>query len=275
MILNRTMDGMMRTIKKNFSLFNKKTQNKKKISYERMRVSGSIQATYTLHKRGGLMPGQEKHLSKGSNSKVYSFLPTMKDRLVTSFREEAKLTSLRKYGLESELNNLENFTYQEFGPIDDDSLLLAIEQAYRYIFGNIKPMTSEKPIELERHLRNGDINIRNFIRGIAKCSFYKYHFFERASQAVSIQYNFKHILGRLPFGEEELRSHIEIINESGFDSHIDYLIDSDEYSMAFGDNIVPEPRCFSSEEGLKTSSFIKMASTMASNASCDNLKKSI
>ena len=70
------------------------------------------------------------------------------------------------------------FTFQEYAPFDDTSLDLAIIASYRQIFCNFKPMESERSIDAERRLRNGDITIREFIRTLANSEFYRYHFFE-------------------------------------------------------------------------------------------------
>ena len=63
-------------------------------------------------------------------------------------------------------------TAECYSPDDDSSLNEVIAAAYRQVFGNAHVMDYERCSELEAQLRNGDLDVRNFIRGLAKSSFY-------------------------------------------------------------------------------------------------------
>ena len=55
----------------------------------------------------------------------------------------------------------------------------------------------------------------------------------------------------------DLNNSSNIINEIGFEAHIDFLIDSDEYNNYFGEDIVPYMRSWNSPIGFKTKSFLE------------------
>ena len=148
------------------------------------------------------------------------------------------------------------YRYTMFHPYSDDSLLIAINACYKQVFGNFNLMISERPVELERRLRNGDLPIREFIRQLAKSPFYRLHYFEQVSQLRCIELSFKHLLGRPPINREEINKQIKLIHDFGFNCHIDDLIDSAEYEEIFGSSIVPYERCWNSPSGIRTSTFI-------------------
>ena len=60
-----------------------------------------------------------------------------------------------------------------------------------------------------------------------------------------------------------------ILNQLGFEAHIDWLIDSEEYNNVFGEDIVPYMRSWNSPIGLKTSSFPETSSIKKAFATSD------
>lgn len=68
-------------------------------------------------------------------------------------------------------------TAECYSPDDNSSLEDVIAAAYRQIFGNAHVMDFERCKELEAQLRNGELTVRDFVRGLAKSSFYKQRFF--------------------------------------------------------------------------------------------------
>ena len=174
-------------------------------------------------------------------------------------------------GIKLTHNYRELFTYKKFEPHSDDSLLIAVRASYKQVFGNLQPMSSEFPPEIERRLRNGDIPIREFIREISKSDFYRHHFVERVSQRKCLELNFMHLLGRPLIEPKELQNNIEFINKKGFERHVDFLLDSLEYEKFFGEDIVPYQRFWNSPCGATTSSFITTASYRKGYASSDNV----
>ena len=157
----------------------------------------------------------------------------------------------------------------EFVPNDDDALLETINALYKNIFGNLSLMQSERPIDIERKLRNGDITIKEFTRNICKSTIYRNFYFENISQYKSIKLRYKHILGRPIKNQGELNQSCNIINKLGFEAHVDFLIDSEEYDYAFGQDIVPYTRSWNSQIGFKTTSFLETTSLSRAFASSD------
>ena len=130
-------------------------------------------------------------------------------------------------------------------------------------------MQSERPIDIERKLRNGDITIREFTRRVCKSSIYRNLYFDNISQYKSIKLRYKHILGRPITSQEEVTRSSHILNKLGFEAHIDWLIDSKEYNNIFGEDIVPYMRSWNSPIGLKTKSFLDTSSITKAFATSD------
>jgi phycocyanin-associated rod linker protein len=133
-----------------------------------------------------------------------------------------------------------------------------IHAAYRQILGNDRLMTSERLVTLESLLCNGDITVRDFVRGLAKSELYKDKFFYPNFQTRAIELNFKHLLGRAPYDEAEIIEHLDRYHKAGFEADIDSYIDSEEYTINFGDAIVPYYRGFASQTGQKIAGFPRM-----------------
>ena len=133
-------------------------------------------------------------------------------------------------------------------------------------------MQSERPIDIERKLRNGDITIREFTRKICKSNIYKNYYFDSINQYKSIKLRYKHILGRPIKSQREFSQSSNILNKLGFEAHIDFLIDSDEYYNAFGEDIVPYMRSWNSPIGFKTKIFLETSFLTKAFATSDICK---
>lgn len=142
-----------------------------------------------------------------------------------------------------------------FSPEDVQAVITA---AYRQILGNDYLMASERLIYLESLLYNGQITVRDFVRGIATSELYKNKFFYGSFQTRSIELNIKHLLGRAAYDESEVIEHLDRYQNQGFEADIDSYIDSEEYGINFGDSIVPYYRGFSTQIGQKTVGFTRM-----------------
>tara|TARA_Y100001968_G_scaffold333065_1_gene393918 strand:+ start:23 stop:880 length:858 start_codon:yes stop_codon:yes gene_type:complete len=254
--------------------FGAESLNKFPVRYGKSKISGSLKTTYIMHSKSGCMPGQPSRFIDNSKTKPGLGKAINKNRITEAFKNENIVKSKVINGIHYPNKHLDYFSYDEFHPNDDQSLDLSIKAAYRQVYGNFNCFESERPIELERRLRNGDITIREFIRKLAKSSFYKKHYFEKINQQRSIELNFKHILGRPPFNQKEVRASISLIHQLGFNQHIDYLVDSREYLTLFGEHTVPFMRCWNSSTGIRTSSFINSYRLIKSFATSDNLDHS-
>ncbi len=94
-------------------------------------------------------------------------------------------------------------------------------------------------------------------------------YFDNISQYKSIKLRYKHILGRPIKSQLEVTQSSNIINNLGFEAHIDFLIDSDEYNNVFGEDIVPYMRSWDSPIGFKTKSFLETSGITKAFATSD------
>ena len=244
------------------------TINEKPVKYNKSRISGSGQTTYNLHIRGASMPGEKDKFTSSSKSMPNLNSNLLKNTIMSSFRRD----KINTYNYK--ISNKDNIPINilqinEFSPNDDESLLIAINELYKNIFGNFSLMESERPVDLERRLRNGDITIREFTRKICKSSIYRHLYFESMSQYKSIKLRYKHILGRPITSEKEVSQSSNIINKLGFEAHIDWLIDSEEYNNTFGEDIIPHIRSWNSPIGLTTKIFLDTSSITKAFATSD------
>ena len=242
--------------------------NKDPVKFNKSRLSGSKKTTYGLHIRGASMPGEKDKFTVTSKTKPKQFENLIHNKVMSSFRRnKIELYKYRRLNKESAAINM--LQISEFVPNDDDALLVAINALYKNIFGNLYLMQSERQIDIERKLRNGDITIREFARQVCKSTIYKDFYFNSISQYKSIKLRYKHILGRPIKSQTEVIQSSNIINNLGFEAHIDLLIDSDEYNNVFGEDIVPYMRSWNSPIGFKTKSFLETSSITKAFATSD------
>ena len=242
--------------------------NENPVKYNKSRLSGSKKTTYGLHIRGASMPGEKERFTTTSKTKPKQFEDLINNKVMSSYRRD-KIESHNYKILNSESAEVNMLQIKEFVPNDDDALIVAINALYKNIFGNLSLMQSERPIDIERKLRNGDITVREFTRKICKSNIYKNFYFDSISQYKSIKLRYKHILGRPIKNQIEINQSSNILNNEGFNAHIDFLIDSDEYNDIFGEDIVPFIRSWNSPIGFKTKSFLETSSITKAFATSD------
>jgi phycoerythrin-associated linker protein len=150
-------------------------------------------------------------------------------------------------------------TAQRYAPDDAAALSTAISAAYRQVYGNAHVMDNERSASLEAQFCNGELTVRDFVRGLAKSSFYRARFFEGVAPQRGIELNLKHLLGRPPINQAEMSAHITLLASGGHDAVIDFIVDGAEYAEVFGDDVVPYTRSFTSAAGIPNNSFANMA----------------
>ena len=241
------------------------------IKYNRSRVAGGSKTTYNLHIKGACMPGSKEKFITNSKTKPKLNADLFSNKVMKAFLKE-KFDSYKYKEEISKKKYINPNEYKEFVPNDDDSLLIAINAIYKHIFGNMFIMDYERPIDIERRLRNGDITIREFARQICKTSLYQINYFDNISQYKSIILRYKHILGRPIISQSEVIESSNYLNKFGFNQHVDWLIDSEEYIVNFGDDTVPFMRSWNSPIGFKAKSFLDTSSITKFFASSDILE---
>jgi phycobilisome rod-core linker protein len=114
--------------------------------------------------------------------------------------------------------------------------------AYRQIYSEHLILESYRQPFLESQLRNQAITVRDFIRGLGKTNVYRELVGETNSNYRLVDISFKRFLGRASYNKDEQIAWSIVIATKGLYGFIDALVDSDEYTQNFGDDIVPFQR---------------------------------
>lgn len=126
--------------------------------------------------------------------------------------------------------------------ISDTDVTEIIWACYRQVFGEHLILESYREPFLESQLRNRAITVREFIRGLAKSDTYRELVWDTNSNYRVVDITFKRLLGRASYGKDEQISWSIVIATKGLNGFVDAVIDSDEYSQNFGDDLVPYQR---------------------------------
>jgi phycobilisome rod-core linker protein len=115
-----------------------------------------------------------------------------------------------------------------------------IEAAYRQIFFHAFKWDREKV--LESQLRNGQITVRDFVRGLLLSNTFRNSFYEKNSNYRFVEHCVQKILGRDVYSEREKIAWSIVVATKGYQGLIDDLLNSDEYLNNFGYDTVPYQR---------------------------------
>lgn len=115
-----------------------------------------------------------------------------------------------------------------------------IEAAYRQIF--FHAFKSDREPFLESQLRNGQITVRDFIRGLLLSKTYKNSFYEKNSNYRFVEQTVQRVLGRDVYSEREKIAWSIVVATKGIEGFVDQLLNSDEYLENFGYDNVPYQR---------------------------------
>lgn len=122
-------------------------------------------------------------------------------------------------------------------PSDMDGL---IEAAYRQIF--FHAFRSDREPFLESQLRNGQITVRDFIRGLLLSSTFNNSFYAKNSNYRFVEQCVQRVLGRDVYNDREKIAWSIVVATKGKEGFVDQLLDSEEYMENFGYDIVPYQR---------------------------------
>jgi phycobilisome rod-core linker protein len=126
------------------------------------------------------------------------------------------------------------------GKVSAASLDEQIEQAYRQIFFHAFKVDRD-PV-LESRLRNGQISMREFVRGLLYSNKFRNDFYRCNSNYRMVDQIVGRVLGRPVHGQQERIALSILIAQRGIAGLADHLLDSAEYREAFGDDTVPHQR---------------------------------
>ena len=119
-----------------------------------------------------------------------------------------------------------------------------IGAAYRQVFErDIAPYVAEKEfVSLESRLRNGEITLREFIQNLGSSKLYLKEFYTPYPNTKVIELGTKHFLGRAPLDQVEIRKYNQILSTQGLKAFVTTMVETPEYSQAFGEDVVPYNR---------------------------------
>jgi phycoerythrin-associated linker protein len=149
-----------------------------------------------------------------------------------------------------------------------------IRAVYKQVLGNPHIMESERLVAAESQLCDRAITVREFVRMVAKSDFYRTRYFQSCAPYRFVELNFLHLLGRAPQDQREVSEHIVRTVAEGYEAEIDSYIDSSEYQVAFGENIVPYYRGRNSEANSKQVGYNRMFAIERGAAQIDSSVKS-
>ena len=115
-----------------------------------------------------------------------------------------------------------------------------IEAAYRQIF--FHAFKSDREPFLESQLRNGQITVRDFIRGLLLSDTYKRTFYRFNSNYRFVEQCVQRVLGRDVYDEREKLAWSIVVASKGIEGFIDDLLNSEEYLENFGYDTIPYQR---------------------------------
>ncbi len=122
-------------------------------------------------------------------------------------------------------------------PTEMDTLIAA---AYRQIF--FHAFASDREVALESQLRNGQITVREFIRGLLLSNTFIDSFYNKNSNYRFVEHCVEKVLGRRVYSEREKIAWSAVVMSKGVKGFVDELLNSSEYIENFGENTVPYQR---------------------------------
>jgi phycobilisome rod-core linker protein len=128
-------------------------------------------------------------------------------------------------------------TENQLSPTDMGDL---IEAAYRQIFFHAFKWDRER--NLESQLRNGQITVRDFIRGLLLSKTFRNSFYDKNSNYRFVEHCVQRVLGRDVYSEREKIAWSIVVATKGLKGFVDDLLNSDEYLDSFGYDTVPYQR---------------------------------
>ena len=115
-----------------------------------------------------------------------------------------------------------------------------IDAAYRQIF--FYAFRSDRERFLESQLRDRQITVRDFIRGLLLSETFYNSFYEKNSNYRFVEQCIQRVLGRDPYNEREKIAWSIKVATKGIGGFVDELLDSEEYMENFGYDVVPYQR---------------------------------
>ena len=114
--------------------------------------------------------------------------------------------------------------------------------AYRQIFNEQQLIATHRQIDLESQLRNGQITIKHFIRGLLLSDSFRRLIYETNSNYRCVELCIQRVLGRPVYNNKEKLAWSIVLATKGLQGLADALLDTEEYQTQFGPDCVPYQR---------------------------------
>ncbi len=128
-------------------------------------------------------------------------------------------------------------TDNQFSSTEMDDLINA---AYRQIF--FHAFARDRETVLESQLRNRQITVRDFIRGLLLSNTFIDSFYNKNNNYRFVEHCIQKVLGRRVYSNAEKIAWSAVVMTKGVKGFVDELLNSDEYIENFGENTVPYHR---------------------------------
>lgn len=125
---------------------------------------------------------------------------------------------------------------------DNGEIEELIRASYRQIFNEQQLLASNRLPWLESQLKMGQITVKGFIRGLLVSPVFRERNYETNNNYRFVRMCLQRVLGREPYSDRETLSWSIVVATQGLNGFIDKLLNSTEYSNAFGENTVPYQR---------------------------------
>ncbi|MBE9100740.1 phycobilisome rod-core linker polypeptide [Vacuolonema iberomarrocanum] len=123
----------------------------------------------------------------------------------------------------------------------ESSTQAIIQATYLQVFGRAV-YDGQRIKTSENRLETGEITVREFVRQLAKSDTFRKMYWTSLYVMKAVEYIHRRLLGRPTYGRKETNSYFDICSKQGFYALVDAIIDSPEYSEAFGEDTVPYER---------------------------------
>ncbi|MBH8550934.1 phycobilisome rod-core linker polypeptide [Nostocaceae cyanobacterium CENA357] len=123
----------------------------------------------------------------------------------------------------------------------ESSTQAVIRATYLQVFGRDLYEGQRLKVQ-EIKLENGEISVREFVRALAKSDVFRQMYWTSLYVCKAIEYIHRRLLGRPTYGRQESNKYFDIASKKGFYAVVDAIMDSLEYSEAFGEDTVPYER---------------------------------
>ncbi|MEM6835955.1 MAG: phycobilisome rod-core linker polypeptide [Cyanobacteria bacterium P01_C01_bin.120] len=124
--------------------------------------------------------------------------------------------------------------------LDSTGMDALIEAAYRQIF--FHAFKWDRETFLESQLRNDQISVRDFIRGLLLSKTFYNSFYEKNNNYRFVEQCVERVLGRQVYNQREKIAWSIVVATKGIQGFVDELLESEEYLSNFGFDTVPYQR---------------------------------